>query len=104
MGWLFVLIASCFEMVGVIGLKKFSSNKNVWNAAIYFGGFICSFILLYQSFHYLQLSVAYAVWTGIGTAGAVLLNMLLFNESKSMGRVLSVLIIIAGVVGLKIVS
>ncbi|MFP7493877.1 multidrug efflux SMR transporter [Terribacillus saccharophilus] len=104
MGWIFVMIASCFEMVGVVGLKKFSTKKNVWNAIIYLGGFLCSFILLYQSFNYLQLSVAYAVWTGIGTAGAVLINMFVFHESKSIGRIFSLLIIITGVVGLKYVS
>jgi len=48
--------------------------------------------------------MAYAVWIGIGTAGAVLINMIFFNESKSTGKILSVILIVIGVVGLKYVS
>lgn len=56
------------------------------------------------SFHYLQVSVAYAVWIGVGTAAAVLVNMIFFNESKNFGRVMSLIVIIIGVTGLKAVS
>ncbi|TYR81339.1 QacE family quaternary ammonium compound efflux SMR transporter [Priestia megaterium] len=104
MGWLFVFLASAFEMIGVVGLKKFSGEKTLKNAVVFFGGLGMSFILLYSSFSYLQISVAYAVWVGIGTAGAVLINMILFNESKSLGRIISVIVIIIGVSGLKAVS
>lgn len=104
MGWLFVIIAAAFELVGVIGLKKFSERKTLINAAYFFGGFGASFVFLYSALNYLQLSVAYAVWIGIGTAGAVLVNMLFFNESKSMGRIISLIIIVVGVTGLKAVS
>ena len=52
----------------------------------------------------LQVSVAYAVWIGIGTAGAVLLNMFLFGESKSKARIISVFLIVCGVTGLKALS
>ncbi|WP_019420011.1 DMT family transporter [Paenibacillus sp. OSY-SE] len=69
-----------------------------------FGGFGSSFAFLYAALNYLQLSVAYAVWIGIGTAGAVLVNMIFFNESKSIGRIISLIIIVVGVTGLKAVS
>ncbi|MBS5914289.1 MAG: SMR family transporter, partial [Paenibacillus macerans] len=49
-------------------------------------------------------SIAYAVWIGIGTSAAVLVNMIFFGESKSIGRMISLLIIVVGVVGLKAVS
>jgi paired small multidrug resistance pump len=104
MGWFIVFMASAFEIVGVLGLKKFSIKKNALNALMYIGGFVFSFILLYQSFKYLQPSLAYAVWTGIGTAGAILISMIFFKESKSVGRILGVVIIIFGVMGLKFVS
>ncbi|MGG1445192.1 SMR family transporter [Brevibacillus laterosporus] len=104
MGWLFVFLAAIFELIGVIGLKKFSINKSLLNTVLFFGGFGTSFALLYASLNYLQLSVAYAVWIGIGTAGAVLVNMIFFNESKSIGRIISLIIIVVGVTGLKAVS
>lgn len=101
MGWIFVSIAAMSEMVGVAGLKMFSQQKALKSGLLYVGGFAISFISLYFSFKYLQVSVAYSVWIGIGTAGAVLLNMFMFNESKSIWRISSVILIIIGVVGLK---
>lgn len=104
MGWLFVLLAAISEVVGVVGLKMFSQNKTWRNGFVYGIGFAASFAFLYTAFKYLQVSVAYAVWIGIGTAGAVLINMFAFGESRSVGRIVSVLLIIIGVVGLKALS
>lgn len=104
MGWLFVLLAAICEVIGVIRLKIFSQKKTWINGLLYMGSFGLSFILLYVSFRYLQVSVAYAVWIGIGTAGAVLVNMVFFGESKSFARVLSLIAIIVGVTGLKALS
>ncbi|CAM4148308.1 multidrug resistance protein SMR [Bacillus manliponensis] len=104
MGWIFVFFAAISEIVGVIGLKMYSEKKTLRNGAIYLGGFAVSFTLLYTSFQYLQVSIAYAVWIGIGTAGAVLLNMFFFGESKNMARIVSVMAIVIGVTGLKALS
>lgn len=104
MGWFFVFLAAAFELVGVIGLKKFSQRKSLINTVLFFGGFGMSFAFLYASLNYLQLSIAYAVLVGVGTAGAVLVNMIFFNESKSKGRIISLIIIVVGVTGLKAVS
>lgn len=104
MGWLFVSIAAISEFVGVVGLNKYSEQKSFANALLFGGGFGAAFAFLYMSFNYLQVSTAYAVWIGIGTAGAVLINMLFFGESKSKGRIASLLLIIIGVVGLKALS
>lgn len=104
MGWLFVSLAALSEFVGVIGLKKYSSKKNFLNTLMFVGGFATAFLFLYQSFKYLQVSTAYAVWIGIGTAGAVVINMIFFGESKSIGRIISVTLIVIGVVGLKALS
>lgn len=104
MGWFLVVAAALMETLGVIGLKRYSLQKNAFNAALFFGGFGASFVLLYQSFRYIQLSVAYAVWIGLGTAAAVLVNMLFFGESRSTARLLSLGVIVIGVVGLKAVS
>ena len=104
MGWIFVILAAISEIVGVVGLKMFSQKKSLKSGALYAGGFGASFAFLYISFMYLQVSIAYTVWIGIGTAGAVLINMLFFGESKSKGRIFSVLLIVIGVVGLKAIS
>jgi len=104
LGWILVILAAAFEFLGVIGLKKYSEQKTAFNGFIYLLGFGGAFALLYFSFEYLQVSIAYAVWIGIGTAGAVIINMIFFGESKSMGRIVSVLLIVIGVVGLKFVS
>ena len=104
MGWAFVMTAAMFEMAGVIALKTISQKKTIGRLLLFVGGFLISYLLLYASFDHLDISIAYAVWVGIGTASAVLINMIFFNESKSIQRVASLLLIIIGVVGLKMVS
>jgi len=56
-------------------------------------------MLLYASFNYLQLSIAYVIWVGIGTVGAVLVNIILFGESKNLTRFISITAIIVGMAG-----
>ncbi len=104
MGWLFVALAAIAELFGVFGLSLYSQKRNIVNGLFYYGGIFASFALLYLSFNFLQMSIAYTVFTGIGTAGAVILNIVLFNESKNYKRVLSLIAIIIGVVGLQYVS
>lgn len=104
MGWLLLALAAGCEIFGVVGLKKFSQKKTLKDGLLYGLGFGASFILFYMALEYLQLSVAYAVWIGFGTAGAVLINMIYFGESRSKGRIASVSVIIVAVIGLKVLS
>lgn len=104
MGWVFILMASMFEMIGVVGLKLASQQKSLKNNVLYVGGLCTSVAVLYQAFAYLPVSVVYAVWVGIGTAGAVIVNMIFFGESKSLSRIVSLSAIIIGVIGLRAVS
>lgn len=103
-GWLIVFFATLAEMVGVFGLSLYSAKRSIRNFLLYYGGIACSFGLIYLSFHYLPVSIAYTVFTGVGTASAVAINILFFHESKNIKRILSVLCIIFGVCGLKFVS
>ena len=103
-GWLFVALAAAAELVGVFGLCLFSQNRNLLNRVLYYGGIFSAFALLYFSFHFLPLSIAYTVFTGAGTAGAVILNIVFFGESKNIKRILSLVAIIIGVVGLQYIS
>ncbi|GAA0433359.1 MAG: DMT family transporter [Bacillota bacterium] len=104
MGWLFIASASVFEMLGVLGLRLYSQQKTIRNGLLYIGGLGGSFIFLYASFSYLLVSVAYSVFIGIGTAGAVLMNMIFFGESTNKYRIASLIAIIIGVTGLKALS
>lgn len=104
MGWVLIILAALSEIIGVIGLRFYSQQKTLRNLILYMGGFGVSFALLYASFNYLQLSIAYVVWVGIGTVGAVLVNIIFFGESKNLSRIISIIAIIIGVAGLKAVS
>jgi paired small multidrug resistance pump len=104
MGWAFIFLAAVSEVIGAAGLKLYSQRKTIRNGALYIGGFGASLAFLYVSFQFIQISIAYAVWVGIGTAGAVFINMFLFGESKNIGRIISVGLIIIGVIGLKVLS
>ena len=84
MGWMFIILAALSEIIGVIGLRFYSQHKTLRNLILYIGGFGVSFALLYASFNYLQLSIAYVVWVGIGTVGAVLVNIIFFGNPKSI--------------------
>lgn len=103
MGWLLVFSATVSEMIGVYGLNLYNTRRNIITWLIYYGGLLASFAFLYFSFKYLSVSIAYAVFIGFGTAGAVIMNMLFFNESKNKFRILSLLVIIFGVVGLTLI-
>ena len=104
MGWIYVIIVATLEIAGVVGLKMFSRKKNLANLLLFTGGFALSYLFLYLSLDFLDMSIAYAVWMGLGTAGAVTINMIFFGESRRLCRIVSVGLIIIGVVGLKMVS
>lgn len=104
MGWIYVVAAAIMEIAGVVGLKMFSRQKTLINLLLFTGGFAFSYLLLYMALDFLDMSIAYAVWMGLGTAGAVIINMIFFGESRSRRRIISVGLIIIGVAGLKAVS
>ena len=104
MGWIYVFVASALEILGVVGLKLFSRRKSLFNLALLSGGFTLSYLFLYFSLAYLDMSIAYAAWMGLGTAGAVIINIVFFGESRKMSRIVGVGLIVIGVVGLKMVS
>jgi paired small multidrug resistance pump len=100
MGWLFILTAAIFEVIGAIGLKLYAQQKSLFRLTLYWGGFFVSFLLFYFSLQHLDLSIVYPVWVGLGTSGAVLANMFIFNEPKTFARLLGLGVIIIGIIGL----
>ncbi|MCA0971877.1 multidrug efflux SMR transporter [Halobacillus litoralis] len=104
MAWVFLLIAGTGEMAAMFFLKLSEgfTNKRYTILAIVSMG--ASFYFLSVSLMQLPIGTAYGIWTGIGSAGTVLLGILFFKESVQLKRVLFILCIITGVVGLKLVS
>lgn len=100
MSWLLLLLAGLFEVAWAIGLKYtdgFSRPLPTLLTAV-------SVLLLAMAVKQLPLGTAYAVWTGIGAVGTVLMGIWLFNEPATLARVLCLLLIIGGILGLKLIG
>ncbi|WP_010651513.1 DMT family transporter [Oceanobacillus massiliensis] len=104
MGWIYLILAGCFEVVGVTGMNKVIKNKNVQAYMILFTGFIFSFGFLSLAMRTLPLGLSYAVWTGIGTVGGTIVGMLYYGDSKDWRRILFIAMIVIAVMGLKLTS
>lgn len=101
MSWVFLILAGIAEVFGVICLKNFALKRQ----KIYLLGIILLFALslsiLSLALKDIPMSIAYAIWTGIGTAGGVLVGIFLYHESKSFLKLFFVACIIICSVGLK---
>ncbi len=104
MAWIYLIIAGLFEMVWAIGLKYSHGFTRLWPSIITIGGMIVSFYLLALATKTLPIGTAYAIWTGIGALGTVILGMLIFHEPVTTLRILFLLLIFAGICGLKLTS
>ncbi|MGM0561767.1 MAG: quaternary ammonium compound efflux SMR transporter SugE [Pseudomonadota bacterium] len=102
MAWFMLVVAGLLEIGWAVGLKYTDGFTRLWPSLFTLLAIISSFALLGLSLRSLPLGTAYAVWTGIGTAGTVLLGMLLFDESVDAGRLGCIVLILAGIVGLKV--
>ncbi|MED1471417.1 multidrug efflux SMR transporter [Bacillus salipaludis] len=104
MAWLFLLFAGFAEIGSVISLKRAEGFKKLLPTAacLVFGSF--SFYFLSLSLKVLPIGPAYAIWTGIGSVGSVLVGMAYFNEPRNNKRIFLILCIIIGAVGVKITS
>lgn len=102
--WIYLIIAGLLEPCWVVSLKKSEKFRNIrWTAATV-AFLAASLYLLSLSMVTLPAGTAYAVWTGIGAAGALLAGIILYKESVTAARMFFVLIIVAGIVGLKITT
>jgi quaternary ammonium compound-resistance protein SugE len=102
MPWILVLIAGCFEIVFAVSLKYCDGfTKFGWTALALASGAI-SFVMLTFAMKSLSAGTAYAVWTGIGAAGTVIVGVLWLGDPHNPGRIVSVTLVIAGIIGLKL--
>lgn len=104
MAWILLLLAGLFEVAWAVGLKYTDGFTRLLPSAATIVAMAVSVGLLAMAVRTLPLSTAYAIWTGIGAVGAVILGITLFQESASPARLACLALIIAGIVGLKIVS
>ena len=98
--WIALLISGALEIVGVIALKKVTEGNKKFVIVLILGFFL-SFSCISYAMQAISMGVAYAIWTGIGAAGGVIVGILFFGESKSPLKLLCVGIIIASSMGLK---
>ncbi|PPE74523.1 quaternary ammonium compound-resistance protein SugE [Solimonas fluminis] len=102
MSWLLLVLAGLFEIGWAIGLKYTEGFTRPLPTVLTVGAMAISLGLLGLAMRSLPVGTAYAVWVGIGAAGTVLLGILLLNEPATIARMVSVLLILAGVIGLKL--
>lgn len=105
MAWILLLAAGLFEIGWPLGFKLADTHPKYFYPFIIMAiiSMAVSGYLLYMAQRSIPIGTAYVVWTGIGAVGTVITGILLFNDSASLLRMFFVLLILAGVVGLKIV-
>jgi quaternary ammonium compound-resistance protein SugE len=104
MAWVYLLVAGIFETAWAIGLKYSAGFTRLGPSIFTILTMAISLYLLALALRTLPVGTAYAVWTGIGAVGAAILGMLLFNESREITRIFCILLIVAGIIGLKLTS
>lgn len=102
MAWVYLFIASFGEIFGVMLINIYLMKKDLrWLLAL-IATFSVGFLFLSLAMQEIQMGTAYAIWTGVGAAGAVIMGILFFNESAGWKRMFFLACIISGAVGLKV--
>lgn len=104
MAWLYLFFAGLMEVAWAVGLKYTEGFTRPWPVAWTLAAMVLSIALLGLALRALPVGTAYAVWTGIGTIGVALLGIVLFGESASAARLACIGLILAGIIGLKLVT
>ncbi|MBS7457851.1 quaternary ammonium compound efflux SMR transporter SugE [Coralloluteibacterium stylophorae] len=104
MAWVYLAVAGVFEIAWAIGLKYTEGFSRLWPSLATLAAMGVSLWCLAQALRQIPIGTGYAVWTGIGAAGTAILGIVLLGESASPARLLCIGLIVAGVLGLKLVS
>jgi len=104
MSWFILFIAGLFEVVWAVGIKYTEGWTRLWPAVFTVLAMIASFYLLSMALKHIPMGTAYAVWTGIGTIGTVVYGIIFFKEPTDILRIVCILLIICGIVGLRILA
>lgn len=104
MEWIYLVIAGFFEVGWAIGLKYSQGFTKILPSILTVIGMAASFYFLSLSLRTLPIGNAYAIWTGIGTIGTVVLGIILFKEPINVMRMICILFVVIGILGLKLIS
>jgi len=102
MAWLVLFAAGLLEMVWALLLKQSAGLTRPVPTAGFFVSLLLSMVLLGQALRTLPVGTAYAVWTGIGAAGTAIVGMIWLGESRDVLKLVSLVMLLAGIVGLRI--
>ena len=104
MAWTCLVVAGLLEIVWAIGLKYTQGFSKLWPSVVTLCAMAASFNLLAAALKTIPVGTGYAVWTGIGAAGTAIIGMAFLGEPREVLRILCIVLIVAGVVGLKFAS
>jgi len=104
MPWLHLIIAGLLEVAWAVGLKQTAGWTRLWPSLITVALMIASFFFLSLALRTLPLGTSYAIWTGIGAVGTALVGIFIFHEPRTTARLICILLIVSGVIGLKLAS
>lgn len=104
MAWFVLLLAGLFEVAWAVGLRYTEHFSRPWPTAATVAAMVLSVVLLERAVRVLPLGTAYAVWTGIGAVGTALVGILLHGDPASTARIVCLALIVAGIIGLKLLS
>ena len=104
MSWIILVLAGLLEIVWAIGLKYTEGFTRLWPTVGTVAAMVTSIVLLGIAMKSLPVGTAYAVWVGIGAVGTAILGIVLLGEPSNPGRLISLAVIVAGIIGLKLSS
>lgn len=104
MAWIYLLIAGLLEICWAVGLKYTEGWTKLVPSLLTGTAMIISFSFLAQALKTIPIGTGYAIWTGIGAVGTAIIGMFLFGESRDFIRIICIILIVAGIVGLKLFS
>jgi quaternary ammonium compound-resistance protein SugE len=104
MPWFLLFIAGLFEVVWAVGIKYTEGWTKLWPSAFTVLAMIASFYLLSMALKSVPMGTAYAVWTGVGIVGTAIFGIVYFKEPADILRMVCILLILGGIVGLRILA
>ncbi|MBW7475119.1 multidrug efflux SMR transporter [Paenibacillus oenotherae] len=104
MAWLYLIIGGLFEVGWAFGLKEADGFTRLLPSVLTIAAMVASFVCFAKSLQRIEIGTAYAAFTGIGTAGTVVIGMLVLGEPAELLKLFFVALLLGGIIGLKMIS